>query len=239
MFKKYFFVFSLTFIFLVNAFAASKNSAQAKVPAWFTNKEVAYPDSFYITALGEGESEASAKVNALSQISLYFNTSTEVSNELLRLYNESDGTKYSFSEQTQILQTAHISSETEFFCLEFTKPFVEKKQVYVLAYIEREKAFSVYREEIRQNSLAISGLHKIAQGEQNPLLALKAATRSVQIANLNSARIKNARIVKSIPDDYFFEENELYKKSYELLNQNKNNMIFSIQVDGDFNSFAS
>ena len=73
--KKYCFFITLICNFLLFA----KN-----VPEWYEHREVIYPDGFYITAVGEGDSKLEAEISALSGISMYFKIQTEDNKEIER-----------------------------------------------------------------------------------------------------------------------------------------------------------
>ena len=75
----------------------SRRKLKGKVPEWYEHRATLYPDGFYISAVGEGDSKLEAETSALATISMYFNITTEVSNELERKMREYDGKNYSFS----------------------------------------------------------------------------------------------------------------------------------------------
>ena len=48
--------------------------AKSSVPDWFQNYKTVYPDKDYIAQRGSGDSEETAKTDALAQIARYFQT---------------------------------------------------------------------------------------------------------------------------------------------------------------------
>ena len=50
----------------------------ADIPAWLKKPEKEFPEAQYIRALGEGNSVQAAKNTALTEISLYFDTKTDI-----------------------------------------------------------------------------------------------------------------------------------------------------------------
>ena len=54
----------------LNSFVFAKSS----VPDWFQNYKTVYPDKDYIAQRGSGDSEETAKTDALAQIARYFQT---------------------------------------------------------------------------------------------------------------------------------------------------------------------
>lgn len=217
----------------VSVFAAKKTSA--KIPTWALHKEVAYPSEIYITAEGEGENSEEAKVSALSQISLYFNTKTNIEKNLSRELSEKENEKENtYIEETSIKESANIKSEAEFYCVEFSEPYTDKNTIHILAVIERDKAYSVYKEKILQNVIIIKEKLAIANDKRNPVAGLKAAKESCEKAEQNAMLISNARIVKRLSKNTFSEEEKLLEKSYQALRECNSNMSFNIVVENDF-----
>lgn len=218
----------------VLSFAVSK-----KAPAWMEHREVSFPSEIFVSATGEGESEEEAKSNAISQISLFFNTSTTVCNELIKKYNEAEsGKSYNYIEETDIKESAVIHSQADFFGVQFTDCFSAKKRVFVCAYINREDAFKVYESTVKQNAAAIQGLLLSAESG-NPVRAKKDVERAVSVADITAQMIKNARILKNVSPSYFESSEKLIAKSYEVLQSCRENLIFAIFVDGDYNNAVS
>lgn len=177
--------------------AAAKTKTAAKVPAWAAHREVEYPSARYIVAEGEGATVKEAENHALSRISLFFNTTTEVSNDMLRQYNELDsGGAYSFSGRTGVVERAHVGSQAEFFGVRFAEPYAARGKSHALAYIDRDEAFRVYEADVAQNSALIESLLSVAESRSNPIAAYRCARSACGIAQFTENLVKNALIVR-------------------------------------------
>ena len=115
--------FTLILLLSLN-FSHLFSQSKFKVPDWYEHKEVVYPSEFYISAIGEGITKEEAEIKAVSQISLFFNTTTQVVNDLIKTYSEVDDDKnYHFSQSTKITERSKINSSAEFFGVQFDTCF--------------------------------------------------------------------------------------------------------------------
>lgn len=234
--KKFILVLFCFFLALPMILAKPKSKTSLKIPSWYEHKEITYPSEMYVSAIGEGESEAEARENAVAQISLFFNTTAEVYNDLLKEYNElENGKKYASSERTQITEMAIIRSSAEFFGVQFTDCFAAKNRVYVCAFIQREEAFKVYESEIKQNSATVAALLSSAQNGANPIRNIKSAEKAVKIASVSNALIKNARLLKSVPQTYFDSSEKNFSRAQSVLDSCLEKKAVSISVENDWN----
>lgn len=235
--KKFFSAIFILSVLLLPALAKSKSKSIEKVPAWFEHKEVVYPSEIYVSAVGEGDSDAEAKISAVSQIALFFNTSAEVYNDLLKEYNEIESDKnYSNVEKTEITEMATIRSSAEFFGVQFSDCLSVKNRVYVCAFINREEAFKVYDSEIKQNTAVVQSLLKSAQNDANPVRAAKNAEKGVKIAEVMNELVKNARLLKSVSETYFSKAENLYEQAQKVLDSCRDRKVFSLVVENDWNN---
>ncbi|MDR0719027.1 MAG: LPP20 family lipoprotein [Treponema sp.] len=87
-----------------------------EAPRWVTRQAMVYPPDQYLTGTGEGRSEEDARMRALAQISRFFRTSVDDTQELLYSYNKTiSGSK----ENTAVSQKSTVSSEADFFGVRF------------------------------------------------------------------------------------------------------------------------
>ena len=136
----------ITTLIFFSLYLAASVFAQ-KAPDWYLHQNVVYPSDRYITAVGEGSNRNQAENAALATMSLYFQTNTDVCNDLIKRYNEREGNnQYTFSKSTQITERAKITSQAEFFGVQFAQGFVVDGKFTTLAYIERDEAFAVYKQ---------------------------------------------------------------------------------------------
>jgi hypothetical protein len=174
--------------------------AQNKAPAWYLDKEAAYPSSFYIAAVGEGASRIEAETAAVAGVSLFFNTSTEIRNQAIREFNDAvTGETTDFTKKTYINENAVIRSEEEFLGVRFADPWNDQRRGTwaALAYIDRQEAAGIYGAKIAANMAAIRTLADDGSREMEPLYACGLLNRAVRIGDLTEEYIKTASVVDS------------------------------------------
>lgn len=206
-----------------------------KIPEWYEHQAVVYPPAFYITAVGEGKTREEAETAALATISLYFQTTTDVCNDLLKRYNENErGDSYSVFKDTQITEKARVTSQSEFFGVQFAQGFVVDKKFTTLAFIERASAFDVYRQRINTNLATIKSLLLIAEDYNNPIFGFEAAAQGLPVVNLTEQLVKMARLTKKVDSNYFAEAEIFFERMKNAYQISKSNLIFKISVENDF-----
>jgi hypothetical protein len=173
---------------------------QNSTPSWYIDKELEYPRSRFITAIGEGKNRQDAENAALATISLFFNTRTDVRNEVIREFNEAvTNNTTDFSKKTYITESAVVRSEQEFLGVRFATPFfVQKQQIWaVLAYIDRAEASRTYESKISVNMASVNSMADDASKESEPLYACGLLFRAIKIAGVTEEYIKTASVIDS------------------------------------------
>ena len=174
----------------------------ADVPAWLKKPEKEFPTAAYIRAIGEGDSAKAARAAALSDISLFFDTKTEVITQAVKQSGAVISGDTSFFESNHSYQQiAQISSEAEFFCVNFTEPYRnEKTGVYsVLAYINKKEAAQVYTARINALMDSVNAYRTYAKGEKEPFRAVQALQKAQVISSLAGNYIKAETTI--VPQD--------------------------------------
>ena len=179
-------------------------------PKWITSPEKAYPVSEYVRSIGEGDSLKTAESAAVASISMVFQTKTNVrtvAKKELSYIQEENRQEYTTSQQA--VQVVNISSDTDFFLLQFEEPYFDKKEnrYYVLAYIKRNEAENIYNERISHVMSLVNKLYSAAGNAEEVFWAVSNYQKALALAELAEAYIKNVTIinpksVKSYEDDY-------------------------------------
>lgn len=216
-----------------------------KTPDWILDLDKAYSAKLYLRAVGTGNSESYAKDNAITSISMFFKTKAKVFNQAAQSYNQMENLKKDSVTKTSTLdQKIAISSESEFFGVEFSEPFynVKEKKYYILAYINRENASLIYENKIESLLNCYTDLAKSIVNEKEPLYICFFYKKIKLISELLDALIENLILVDSSRSDKYEKQK---KQVFELLNQysdyNKN-INFKIEyINGDkrFSSVAT
>ena len=116
--KKYVLLIWVLF-FVVQGFAQKAD--------WYLDRQSVYPHKDWITAEGRGENEEKAKENALENISLYFQTSTNVVIKAIENYNEASVANNKLVTGNKSLKkSTTITSTADFFGVQFTTPRIIK-----------------------------------------------------------------------------------------------------------------
>jgi hypothetical protein len=175
-------------------------SAQDRAPAWLLDTEPEYPSSRYVAATGEGKTRAEAETAAVTAISLFFGTKTEIRKEAIREFNETTiNTTAGFSKKTYIGESALIKSEEEFLGIRFAPPrFDPQRQTWtVLAYINRREAGEIYESRINANMSAVNALIEDAEREKEAIYACALLYGGLPIAGITEEYIQNTVLVDS------------------------------------------
>jgi hypothetical protein len=148
-------------------------------PLWLTRRGAAYPPELYLTGVGEGRTAEEAQTKALAQIAQFFQTRVGDTQTLLYAYNDALTT----AENTQASQNTVVSSEADFFGVEFADLYRDKSGVcHALAAIDREEALQKYDARIQANALALRELMQRYENSPNPRGALKKLGEARELA---------------------------------------------------------
>jgi hypothetical protein len=148
-------------------------------PLWLARRGVAYPPEQYVTGVGEGRTAEEAQTKALSQIALFFQTRVGDTRTLLYAYNDA----LAAAENTQTSQNTVVSSEADFFGVEFADLYQDRTGVYhALAFIDREEAGKKYDARIQANALVLRELTQRYTSTSNPRGALKKLRKARYLA---------------------------------------------------------
>lgn len=124
----------ILFMYSVPCFASS--------PKWLTDLEKAFPAVDYVSAIGEGNSENSAKKAALSELSSYFNQSISSQTQALKSIERDNS---SYSEKDDVRQNLITSTKSDLFSVQYTNYVYDKRndKFYVCAYLVRKDVWNV------------------------------------------------------------------------------------------------
>ncbi|GHT74477.1 hypothetical protein FACS1894124_4430 [Spirochaetia bacterium] len=171
-------------------------------PLWLTRRGQAYPPEQYVAGVGEGGTAEEARTRAVAQISQFFQTKVGDTRTLLYTYNDA----LKAAENTQTSQDTVISSEAEFFGVEFADVYRDRTGVYhALAYIDREEAGKKYDARIQANALALQELLKRYENTPNPRSAIKKLLEARKLAEVTANYADMAVLLNStVRSSYVF-----------------------------------
>lgn len=125
----------LIFTFLSSAFCFAS-------PKWITDLEKVFPSEKYIRAIGEGNSESSAKRSALSELSSYFNQTISSHTQALKCIERDNS---SYIEKGDVKQNLIASTKSDLFSVQYTNSVYDKRneKFYICAYLGRKDVWTV------------------------------------------------------------------------------------------------
>ena len=209
-------------------------SSFADVPSWLTKADKLYPAAEYVKAIGEGTSIKTAQNQAISQISLFFDTKSEVVAEALKKSEAvlEDGRSV-FSMSQSLKQNIKISSEADFFCVQFTDAYYSKKsdRYSVLAYINKENAAKVYNSRISAMMEAVKSYRNYAQSSDEPFLAASALHKADVISKIAEKYIHNETLLVPLDTAKWQESLRTISLIPAEHNAIKRNVTFSILLN--------
>ena len=125
----------LIFTFLSSAFCFAS-------PKWITDLEKVFPSEKYIRAIGEGNSESSAKKVALSELSSYFNQTITSQTHALKSIERDN---FSYIEKGDVRQNLITSTKSDLFSIQYTNSIYDKRneKFYVCAFLARKDVWNV------------------------------------------------------------------------------------------------
>jgi hypothetical protein len=157
-----------------------------EAPLWFAKRGLVYPSELYVSGIGEGKTAEEARTRAVAQIAQFFQTKVGDTRALLYTYNDA----LAAAETLRVSQDTVISSEVEFFGVEFADIYRDKSGAYhALAYIDRAEAVKKYDARIQANALVLGELIQRYEKSPNPQAAIKKllGARTLAIATANCA----------------------------------------------------
>jgi len=203
-------------------------------PKWVDDPASAYPEAYYLSAIGEGDTRSYAENMAAGNLARIFESRVKADQSVSNRYNEiSDNSGVSSTETTDIATNVNISSDQTLLNVKFGESYTDQLgQVYVIAYIDRMKTATIYENRINQANAKI--VEFIEEGEN-----VKSRTHSY--AYLSAAKLFHAQLDIMLQQldiisansrsmiELDYDANDLQKK----LNKVAEEVTFSIDLSND------
>lgn len=141
------------FLLLDIFFFVTVSSVFAKgEPAWFLDKNKAYPKNQFLCETGSGITEDDAKAAALTALVNYIQSDVQALTESESRMTNSDGT---VTRNQEMNRTVKVSSNIKISGVEYSQLYFDKKKklYYAACFIEREKLY-------KQNAATLTKLQK-------------------------------------------------------------------------------
>lgn len=219
----------LYFIFLNICYAKSK-----KVPLW-TSYETIYkifPETDFIARIGTGKNEDSAKINADSELSLYFSANVKNTISSSENYlNDNDITLI----QKQFSKNILLEGNSELFALRHTDYFYDKKRktVIICAYISKKEAWNLIEPKLSAISNSINSLYSASQNQKENFLKILQLNSVLQKSDeFYNLYFFTMEIIPQKAKEFFFVQEIIKNTKNEILKLKQESAIF-VNVQGD------
>lgn len=149
---------------------------EGNVPLWRTGLKKAFPDSEFISIIGEANTIEGAKNNALAEIAYYFRTSVssvrDVNYRSLQLTNDD---KINSSESREIVTSTSVSTDMELATVQTTEVYFDKasKMYSCAAYMNRDTAWTFYETRVNSAYENFNGFYKRYVAEKDTFSRIK------------------------------------------------------------------
>ena len=140
----------LLFIIFLNVAVYSKSNDL--IPDWILNFNKEFPDTVYFAQKGTGKKKDLAKLEAMANLSYYFETSVVANRESnFKSLETSNGKRVKIKTEQEVLRETQMVTNTSLSAVEFTEPFYIKKEKlwHCVAYIERKTIWEKYEPTLR------------------------------------------------------------------------------------------
>ncbi len=157
--------------FMILALTASI-FAFARDPKWLSDRESVYPEEKYIARVGRGEDPDIAKAKALGDIASFFKAqvrSETSANQKIKSTGSEVQKEYTIDQSTMIV------SQMDLVAVDYSEIYYAKKEkvYYVVAFIDRDAAWSAYEPEILKAKNNYESLYDLALGTKEQILRYK------------------------------------------------------------------
>lgn len=160
--------------------AGGSAAGGSKPPRWLLALEEVYPSSAYIAAIGEGYYLDSAQKLAAANVAAVFRANIkENSSTSLQYSSSGSGAAEIVSRQSIQQQTVAREIDQTLLGLSYSEPFTfPDGRILTVAYLDRNRSASIYRNKIASSNDKIKGLLKLATGNDQSLLSKYAILQS-------------------------------------------------------------
>lgn len=225
------------FIVLLITSCSAQNSSNV-----FQNLEKNYPESKYLSAIGEGDSRKDAEKNAMGKIALIFESKINTSQTLNEHYSEfSDDEGSSLTYESSTKKRTNVSSDQNLLNVKYGKHSVDEiGNNFVVAYINRRETAAIYDEKIENANTDILSLETHANKADSKIKKYAALNRASKLMNENLGLMQQQTIISPYNPDFsdkVVTYNSIYRKKGEVANSI--NFVISDSDEDIVNSLSS
>lgn len=216
--------------FLFTYVLLSLTATAQDAPLWVSDRTARFPDSRFVSALGNGQSVREAETDAASQIAFYFSAHVQAKNETN--LDVTDGGQKRRTAQSGV----SVSSDTELPQLQFTSPWQNKHtgEYLVCAYIERSAAADFCRTRLEQKLSAVQTILDSTKGSSVSLADIQPLSEAKKNLSEADVLLENVIALSQKPQKTLAERIAALRRNTDtLLAGAKRNATVSVSIQGD------
>ncbi len=224
-------ILGLLLLFLVGC--ASTNIS---VPVWMTDKNQAYPQDKYLSALGSGDTYEDAMRVAKGNLSQIFQSNIVSSSTTVQKYTEIlKKAEVIQTEDTKSESSVQVSSIQSLINIKFGEKFVDDKGVtHTLAYINRQETAKIYEEKISANEENMEYFLDKADENNDEILKYGCYKAATAFALQNKELVEQLRVISQKDAEMNIEIHSYAELSAKVKEIGKK-ITYSVEIDGDAN----
>lgn len=229
----------ITSFFILLLFSSCSAQTSSDV---YQNLEENYPESKYLSAVGEGDTRKDAEKNAMGKLALIFESKIDVSQTLNEHYSEfSDDESSSLTYESTTKKRTNVSSDQKLLNIKYGKHGVDEVgNNFVVAYINRRETSAIYDEKIENINTSILSLEANTNNTDLKIKKYAALNRASKLMNENLGLMQQQTIISPYNPDFSDKVatyNSIYRKKGEVASSIK--FVISDSDEDIANSLSS
>lgn len=224
----------LSSIIFISAFCFAKPQ---QVPEWVLNYQSVYPEKDYIAQKGTGKKAEEAKLDAIANISFYFNTKVNAKREVnFKSYEKTSGKNKSQETVQNVERKTSVDTDSTLSALQFTEAWKNKKDKtwHCVAYIKRETLWNEYEPELRVAKDNFAGFYDVAKNSEEPFEKIRLLAMAKENGYDFLDKISYAQFLsESLTDTNYRDDIALLSSLSSSIQELKNQSSLFISVDND------
>ncbi|MCF6270885.1 MAG: hypothetical protein L3J41_14305 [Melioribacteraceae bacterium] len=206
------------FVFFIISSCSAQTSSNL-----YQSLEKDYPESKYLSAVGEGDTRKDAEKNAMGKLALIFESKIDMSQTLNEHYSEfSDAEGSSLTYESTTKKRTNVSSNQKLLNVKYGKHSVDEVgNNYIVAYINRRETAAIYDEKIENLNSSILSLEANADNANSKIKKYAALNRASKLMNENLSLMQQQTIISPYNPDFSDKVaayNSIYRKKGEAAN---------------------
>lgn len=204
-------------------------NAEDNLPLWYTDRELAFPDSQYISAIGSSKSVSTAKSEALSQLSLFF--SAKIKSNTNSSYQSSLNNKQSTS-SIDVAESVSVFSDSDIAQIVLTKPYKEQSTGlwHVCAYIDRRAYSNYLLQDINNLFSSLSSSYSLLMDSDSLFIGFTNASKIIDDSKVINSKSALYQIVSNKPTGFEQRIRTYRTEAERFLQVNAKRITFSVEV---------